>query len=98
MCITNAVARRTAGYSPRQIRTALSIFFERGGGDLPGRRAGKAAGVERAQLEAKKNRLHRQAALGCRDADVGRIIARDVLAFGADDDGHDQWQAIDGVG
>src|SRR5207244_1424705 len=56
------------------------------------------AWVERTQLETEENRLHRQAALRRRDADVGRIIMRDVLAAGANNDRDDQRQAVDGIG
>src|SRR6266536_5610977 len=73
-------------------------LFEHRVGDLACRRAGQAARVERTELEAKENRLHGQAALRRRNSNVRRIIARDVLPFGADDHGHDEWQAIDCIG
>lgn len=47
--------------------------------------------------EAVILRLHRQAAVRRRDANVRGIIAREVLALGADNDGDDQRQSVDGI-
>ena len=72
-------------------------FFQRRAGNPAGRRGDKAAWVERAELEAKKNRLHRQTAFGSGDAHVRRIIPCDVLALRADHHRGHERQAVDGV-
>ena len=73
-------------------------LFERHAGNFSRGRPDKAGGVKRAELKAKKNRVHWQAAILGRDTDVGRVVARDVFALGADDDRHEQREAIDGIG
>ena len=53
-------------------------------GSPAGRRAGKTAGIQRPQLEAQKDRFHRQPARRRRPPDTRGIIPANLLSLGAD--------------
>src|SRR5665213_235857 len=93
------VAKRIAeGRSQAETMANGSFNFAQGcPGDFSGARPIESRGIKRAELEAKKNSFHWQAAFRRGNADVGGIIARDVFAFRADDNGNDQRQTVDDV-
>jgi hypothetical protein len=79
------------------IANRVSNSSKRFAGNFSGGLVGKSRRIQRANLEAKKNRFHRQATFRRGDAHVGRIIAADVFPFCSDDDGNNQRQLVDGV-